>query len=110
MAFQKGQSGNPAGRRKGATNKVNALLRDAIIEAANNAGGKEGLVGYLQTQAREHPTAFMSLLGRVLPFQAHLTGEPDEPVNITITHKIVKPPKRTPAEEFPPGSEWLALD
>ena len=35
------------GRQKGTLNKVSALLIDAIFEAVDTAGGKEGLVGYL---------------------------------------------------------------
>ena len=41
------------GRQKGTLNKVSALLIDAIFEAVDTAGGKEGLVGYLAVQARE---------------------------------------------------------
>ena len=43
------------GRRKGTLNKTSALLKDAVLEAADTAGGKEGLVGYLRLQARENP-------------------------------------------------------
>lgn len=57
------------GRPKGTPNKTTALLKDAIIEAAVKAGKKEGLVGYLNTQAIENPAAFMTLLGKVLPLQ-----------------------------------------
>ena len=50
-------------------NKTTALLKDAVLQAAEAAGDKEGMVGYLTTQAKQNPTAFMSLLGRVLPLQ-----------------------------------------
>ena len=56
------------GRQKGTLNKTSALLKDAILEAADTAGGKEGLVGYLALQARENPVAFMGLLGKLVPF------------------------------------------
>ncbi len=39
------------GRPKGVPNKTTALLKDAILKAAEGAGGQGGLVGYLQTQA-----------------------------------------------------------
>ena len=57
------------GRRRGSVNKTTALLKDAVVQAAEAAGDKEGMVGYLTAQAKANPTAFMSLLGRVLPLQ-----------------------------------------
>lgn len=51
------------GRRKGSLNKNTAELKDMILGALESAGGQ----GYLQTQATENPTAFMGLLGKVLP-------------------------------------------
>jgi hypothetical protein len=61
------------GRKKGVPNKVNGLLRDAILLAATNAGGKEGLVGYLEAQAIANPQSFLPLLGKVLPMQVAAT-------------------------------------
>jgi len=75
------------GRPKGVPNKTTALLKDAILQAAINAGGDAdennpgGLVGYLTTQAVKNPNAFMPLLGKVLPMQ--LTGDDGGPVQIT---------------------------
>ncbi|GKX35271.1 MAG: hypothetical protein MnENMB40S_28890 [Rhizobiaceae bacterium MnEN-MB40S] len=57
------------GRPKGSPNKTTALLKDAVLEAAERAGDKEGMVGYLEKQARDNPTAFLTLLGKVLPAQ-----------------------------------------
>lgn len=59
------------GRPKGSPNKTTALLKDAILQAAQNAGGPNGLVGYLEIQAAENPGPFMSLLGKVLPMQVN---------------------------------------
>lgn len=55
------------GRPKGVPNKNTTLLKDAILQAAKEAGGEGGLVGYLTLQATENPGPFMSLLGKVLP-------------------------------------------
>lgn len=66
------------GRKKGTPNKTTGLLKDAILKAAEKAGGKEGLTGYLQMQAVENAGPFMALLGKVLPTQ--ISGDPDNPV------------------------------
>lgn len=63
------------GRAKGTPNKTTALLKDAILQAAERAGGKTGLVGYLQTQAVENPGPFLALLGKVLPMQVTGAGD-----------------------------------
>ena len=55
------------GRKKGVPNKTTALLKDAILQAAGEAGGTAGLVGYLKQQATDNPGPFMGLLGKVLP-------------------------------------------
>lgn len=68
------------GRQKGTPNRTTALLKDAILKAAEQAGGKAGMIGYLQTQATENPAAFMSLLGKVLPMQVTGGGEDGEHV------------------------------
>lgn len=74
------------GRPKGATNKTTALLKEAIIRAAEAAGedgaGKDGLVGYCTFLAREEPKAFTQLLGKVLPLQ--IAGEGDGPLQVVI--------------------------
>lgn len=75
------------GRPKGVPNKTTALLKDAILRAAEQAGNKvgdQGMVSYLEHQAVENPGPFMSLLGKVLPMQIAGTGEDGEPTAITI--------------------------
>lgn len=75
------------GRPKGVPNKTTALLKDAILRAAEQAGnkvGSEGIVSYLEAQAAANPGPFMSLLGKVLPMQIAGTGEDGEPTAITI--------------------------
>lgn len=71
-----------AGRPKGSPNKLPRALKESILEAAERAGGPEGTVGYLTTQATVNPTAFMTLLGKVLPMQ--ITGEGDGPLRVTF--------------------------
>jgi hypothetical protein len=68
------------GRKKGVPNKTTALLKDAILQAAEAAGGAEGMVGYLTSQAATNPGPFLALLGKVLPMQ--VVGEDGGPVKI----------------------------
>lgn len=72
------------GRPKGVPNKSTTLLKDAILKAAEKAGGKAGLVGYLTKQAEENPQSFLPLLGKVLPMQIAGTGE-DGAINVSIS-------------------------
>lgn len=76
------------GRQKGTPNKTTALLKDAIIQAAELTGrdrqGKEGLVGYCRFLAVEEPKAFAALMGRVLPMQVEGTGENGEIIFKTV--------------------------
>lgn len=62
------------GRKKGTPNKTTAVVKDMILSALDEAGG----VDYLVDQAKENPTAFMTLVGKVLPLQ--VTGEGGGPV------------------------------
>lgn len=71
------------GRPKGMPNKTTALLKDAILQAAELAGGEEGLIGYLKARATDEPAAFMSLLGKVLPMQ--ITGAGGGPVELSVS-------------------------
>jgi hypothetical protein len=48
----------------------------------------EGLVGYLVLQAQENPTAFMGLLGKILPHQ--VLAEVTKPV-AEVTDEIMTP-------------------
>lgn len=69
------------GRKKGSQNKTTALLKDAVLQAATEAG-QGSLVEYLKVQAQENPGPFLGLLGKVLPLQ--VTGANDGPVQIAF--------------------------
>lgn len=83
------ETGRPktGGRKKGTPNKTTALLKDAILEAAGNAGEDQGLVGYLTSQALLNPGPFMALLGKVLPMQ--VTGEDGGAVRLEVIQRTV---------------------
>lgn len=57
------------GRPKGAKNKTTTKVKEMILAALDEAGGVE----YLVEQSEENPTAFLTLVGKVLPLQ--VTGE-----------------------------------
>lgn len=78
LKIGKGKAG--PGRPKGLPNKTTTALKEAILLAAEQAGGPGGTVAYLRQQAIDNPAAFMSLLGKVLPMQVQ--GDPSAPLVI----------------------------
>ena len=77
-----------AGRKPGTPNKFTRNVKEAIIQAANTAGGKEGLAGFLVKQAEDNPRQFMGLLGRVLPLT--IEGQ----VGVTLEALVLDAAKR----------------
>lgn len=67
------------GRTKGVPNKLNADLKSMILGALSDSGGQS----YLASQAKNNPTAFLGLVGKVLPMT--VAGDPDAPLKTTIT-------------------------
>jgi len=78
------------GRAKGTPNKTTALLKEAVIMAAEQVGNglkarehKKGLVEFLKVQAaKENNAPFMAMMAKVLPMQ--VTGEDGAGINIII--------------------------
>ena len=93
------------GRVKGVPNKVPATIREMIVGALNRVGGED----WLAAQAREHPVAFMGLLGRVLPLQ--LTGQGGAPVAIDFrwADAVQPEPAVIDAEPEPEGDEAVTV-
>lgn len=79
--------GNP-GKPKGATNKVTREVKQMILEALDGAGGVE----YLTDRARDPRTAsaFLTLVGKVLPLQVSGAGPNGEHVFTKIIVEVVK--------------------
>jgi hypothetical protein len=70
------------GRQKGTRNRFSVALKDMILQALSEAGG----AAYLTRQAEKNPSAFMALVGRVLPLQVKEGGA--DPVVPTVVHHI----------------------
>ncbi len=75
---------NGAGRPKGSLDKGNALIREMIVQALDEVGGVE----YLKATAESHPTAFLALIGKVMPVQVE---GGDKPIQHSITVNFVNP-------------------
>lgn len=71
------------GRPAGSLNKTTALLKDAILKAATDAGDGD-MAEYLKQQALANPGPFMSLLGKVLPMQ--VVGDAENPLVLNVTY------------------------
>ena len=74
------------GRPKGIPNKMTAALKDMILEALSNKGG----VQYLEKQADNNPTDFLTLVGKVLPLQVSGSGSDGQHL-VEIRRTIVRP-------------------
>ena len=82
------------GRKKGTPNKISSALKEAILEAAENAGkrlkpdAESGTVAYLEQIAIQEPASFCSLLGKVLPMTIADTGQNGETKFVVEKHVI----------------------
>jgi hypothetical protein len=64
------------GRPKGSKNKATKALKEMILAALDAAGG----IDYLVERANDTPTAFLALIGKVLPLQ--VTGADGGPIQV----------------------------
>ena len=58
-----------SGRKAGTPNKATATLKQAVMEAFDQAGGAK----YLHDLSIEDPKTFCTLLARVIPTETHTT-------------------------------------
>lgn len=86
--FKKGKEKGP-GRPKGTPNKATAQLKEMILGALDASGG----VDYLTERANDPRTAsaFLSLIGKVLPMTIQGPGENGEHAFTVIERVIVRP-------------------
>lgn len=87
MAGRKPGTKKTGGRTKGTPNKLSSTVKNMVLAALDKAGGEK----YLLEQAKSNPTAFLTLIGKVLPTE--ISGPDGGPVEVTgITVKLVKKP------------------
>ncbi len=60
------------GRKKGVPNKITKTLKEMTLAALDSAGGEQ----YLVEQARQNPTAFLALIGRIIPSEVKVDNQP----------------------------------
>lgn len=70
MRFQKGQSGNPKGKKKGVVHKRTKNAREAFDYAFQESGGGEALA----TWAKANRTEFYKLFARLIPVDVDHSG------------------------------------
>ncbi len=71
------------GRQAGTPNKLTGELKAMILQALDEKGGVDYLVGV----AESHPQAFVSLLGKVLPMT--VAGDPGNPLQTVSRIELV---------------------
>jgi len=70
------------GRPKGKPNKVNGDVKAMVLGALEQVGGQQ----YLAEQAEANPTAFMSLVGTVLPRE--MKAEVSGAIELVLAEKL----------------------
>jgi hypothetical protein len=105
--FKKGDKKPPgAGRARGTPNKRTAILRDAILQAAELVGqdgkGKNGLTGYLMMLAQREKAVYARLLEKVLPMQVRVRDE-------TTTYTPAEAAERLRERGLPVPASLLSL-
>jgi hypothetical protein len=128
--FKKGHK-KLGGRKTGTKNKKPRRLAEAILGASDQVGadgkGKDGLLGYLRTLAKEDPKGFISLLRPLIPsnmksdFENEIVYSTEQDYRQALLDRgvhptLLPPPPRDPHEKPPthltppkppPGWEWV---
>lgn len=74
-----------AGRVAGTPNKITADLKEMILGALSDVGGRQ----YLVLQAMINPGPFMNLIGKVLPKDIAIGSNPDNPLVTKIEIEFI---------------------
>lgn len=78
-----------AGRPKGSPNKITTAVKDMVLTALAGVGG----VDYLKNQAATNPTAFLTLVGKVIPSEIRGPGPDGDHKVIQRIEMVIVDPK-----------------
>lgn len=95
------------GRKAGTPNRTHALLKDAVLRAAEISGNKidpsnkehSGLVKYLVHQSMLQPAPFMQILAKVLPMQIGGPGDDGEGIQIMVKFTEIEDAQEHPGTQ-----------
>lgn len=71
------------GRKKGVPNKMTAIAKDAIAQAAERLGGVDRLVSWAQEDPKNEHAFWATIYPKLLPLQ--VTGDPENPIQHKLT-------------------------
>lgn len=87
--FQKGQSGNPEGRKKGALGKSTIRIKEFYVDLLE--GNLQNIQLWLNQTASEDPAKALDFLLKLSPFVIPKKSETD--ITLENPIKIVMPPR-----------------
>lgn len=91
MKFEEGQSGNPAGRPKGAINKLTKTVKQTVLEVFNKLQEDENFS--LEWFAKKYPRDYYAIAAKLIPQE--VTGELDFTINWSETKTYNDPNAQT---------------
>lgn len=85
MPFAKGKSGNPAGRKKGAANKLTVSVKVALEQAFEGIGGVDAFIAWGKKE--KNRADFYRLWGKLAPKPMEVSGTDGGPLTIRVVRE-----------------------
>lgn len=86
MAFKKGQSGNPNGRKAGTPNKTTREAKEVIAQAAAELGGADRLLVWAKEAPENEKAFWTTIYPKLLPLT--VAGDPENPLQTVTRFKL----------------------